>query len=498
MNDQLLNVDNLHVLFIAAEADPLVKAGGLGDVAGSLPLAIQQLNNGKQVDVRVAIPYYNSIQKKNFPVEKAGTFQINTTDGLVDGEIFSTIVSGVTFYLISGEPVARSDETYSADFKSDAEKFIFFSLACLQLPHILNWRCDILHAHDWHTAVAIHQLKADHHLSSFLKDTQSVLTVHNLPFMGTGSEEALSKYRVTPSRNKNLPGWARELPLPMGLAAADQIVAVSPTYAKEIMTPEFGCDLQGFLQTRQSKISGILNGIDIHSWDPAIDPAITTNFDVKRLDNRLENKVSLIKEFQLDFDESTPLIVLISRLDRQKGIDIVLEGLRMIADYPWQAILLGTGDKRLEQECKDLEMEMAHKVRAAITFDAALSRRMYAGADMLMMPSRYEPCGLSQMFAMRYGCLPVARATGGLVDTITDPKTGSGATGFLFSRIDPRSFAQTMKRALEVFCQKEVWGTMQLNAMSMDFSWQKSAEQYVQLYRHLMKTNTRGEHEPTT
>jgi starch synthase len=281
----------------------------------------------------------------------------------------------------------------------------------------------------------------------------------------------------------------------MGLAAADQIVAVSPTYAREIMTPEFGCDLQGFLQTRQSKISGILNGIDTQLWDPATDVALPANYDNRNIDARVKNKRTLLKEFQLDYEKNTPLIVLISRLDRQKGIDIVLEGLRMIPDDPWQAILLGTGDKRLEQDCIDLEKEMPHKVRAAITFDAALSRRMYAGADILLMPSRYEPCGLSQMFAMRYGCLPVARATGGLVDTITDPKTRSPGTGFLFSRIDPRSFVQTLRRAFDAYCQRDVWRAMQANAMDLDFSWQRSAEQYVKLYRNLLNIDDRGENE---
>jgi starch synthase len=485
----------LHVLFIAAEADPLVKAGGLGDVAGSLPVALSKLRDA-HVDVRVAIPFYNSIRRKNRRFDKVGDFELRLLDGMVGGEIFSTSVSGVTFYLISGEPISRLEETYSADFKSDADKFIFFSLACLQLPVILNWRCEILHAHDWHTAVAIHQLKSDHHPPAYLESTRTVLTVHNLSFMGTGSEEALASYNIKPSHNKNLPIWARTLPLPMGLASADRVVAVSPTYAREIMTPEFGCDLQGFLQTRQSRISGILNGIDIQSWDPATDAAISTNFDAELLDARLKNKRAMLKEFQLDFDEYTPLLILISRLDRQKGIDIALEGLRMISDYPWHAILLGTGDKRLEQDCKTLEADMPDRVRAAITFDSALSRRMYAGADILMMPSRYEPCGLSQMFAMRYGCIPVARATGGLVDTITDPKTGSTANGFLFPRIDPRSFAQSMRRAIDAFAVKDTWRALQINAMAQDFSWQKSAQEYLRLYHNLIDSNKRGENEP--
>jgi len=476
----------INVLFIAAEADPLVKAGGLGDVAGSLPLAINQLKSSEKVDIRLAIPFYNSIRNKDIPVEKIGDFNIETLDGPVLAEVFCTNVSEIPVYLIAGEPVARENAIYGTDFKSDAEKFIFFSLACLKLPTLLHWRCDILHANDWHTAAAIHHIRSTKTPDPMIQNTRTILTIHNLPFMGTGSEEALAKYKVSPSKNKNLPAWARELPLPMGLAAADQVIAVSPTYAREIMTPEFGCDLQGFLQTRRSRVSGILNGIDTRSWDPATDPALVKNFDSSSLDKRIKNKRALLQEFQLDQGDDIPLLIMISRMDRQKGVDIVIEGLRSISEEPWQAILLGTGDKRLEQDCKDLEVELAHKVRAAIRFDTNLSRRMYAGADMLLMPSRYEPCGLSQMFAMRYGCLPVARATGGLVDSIIDPKSSASGTGFLFSRIDPRSFANTLKRALQTYCQKDAWRVMQENAMAQDFAWARSAEQYVNLYTKLV------------
>jgi starch synthase len=304
--------------------------------------------------------------------------------------------------------------------------------------------------------------------------------------MGTGAEAALAKYRVKPSSNKNLPAWAREIPLPMGLAAADQIVAVSPTYAKEIMTPEFGCDLEGFLQTRRAKLTGILNGIDVQSWNPAVDPALTMNFSPDELNRRRANKTTLLHEFNFEGGEEIPLLVLISRMDKQKGIDILVDGLRSVKDLSWRAILLGTGDKRLEQSCQELEGELPYKVRTAILFDSNLSRKLYAGGDILILPSRYEPCGLTQMLAMRYGCLPVARATGGLVDTIIDPKTNpEGATGFLFPRVDPDSFVSALKRALQVYSQPEDWKRMQMNAMQQDFSWQRSAQEYIKIYHEI-------------
>jgi len=486
-------ISDLHVLFIAAEADPLVKAGGLGDVAGSLPVAIHNLNlpSDQHIDIRLAIPFYNPIKTKPFTFTKVAEFDLESTEGLKEVIVFSTKVSGITVYLIAGEPISRSDETYGADFQSDAEKFVFFSLACLKLPSVLKWRCDILHTNDWHTATAVHHLKSVKANDPYLAETKTVLTVHNLPFMGTGSEAALAKYRVKPSSNKNLPAWAREIPLPMGLAAADQIIAVSPTYAKEIMTPEFGCDLEGFLQTRRAKLSGILNGIDIQSWDPVVDPALTANFSSDDLNKRRANKITLLREFNFEGGDEIPLLVLISRMDKQKGVDILLDGLRSIKDLSWRAILLGTGDKRLEQACQELENDLPHKVRATILFDSNLSRRLYAGGDMLMMPSRYEPCGLTQMFAMRYGCLPVARATGGLVDTIIDPKTNpEGATGFLFPRVDPDSFVSALKRAFLVYSQSEDWQRMQFNAMHQDFSWQRSAQEYVHIYREIKKLSS--------
>ena len=204
-------ISDLHVLFIAAEADPLVKAGGLGDVAGSLPVAIHNLNlqADQQIDIRLAIPFYNPIKTKPFTFTKVAEFDLESTEGLKEVLVFSTKVSDITVYLIAGEPISRSDETYGSDFQSDAEKFVFFSLACLKLPSVLKWRCDILHTNDWHTATAVHHLKSVKANDPYLAETKTVLTVHNLPFMGTGAEAALSKYRVKPSSNKNLPAWAR-------------------------------------------------------------------------------------------------------------------------------------------------------------------------------------------------------------------------------------------------------------------------------------------------
>lgn len=478
----------MNILFVASEADPLVKVGGLGDVAGALPAAIKNLSpsmNETTIDIRLVIPYYNNIKDKGVPADFVKNFTIQTLNGPVKAELYVTKISDVLTYLVSGEPISRSDTTYGLDFIADAEKFIYFSLACLNIPAILDWQCDILHANDWHTAVALHQLPSAASRFSHLKSTRSVLTVHNLPFMGTGSEEVLTTYKVKPARDKYLPQWAKSLPLPMGLAAADRIVAVSPTYAREILTPEYGCDLQDFLRARSSKITGILNGIDVISWNPATDRALRVNFNHSSISQRWKNKKALLEEFDFPSDDDIPLLVFISRMDRQKGVDIIVDGLRAAKSMPWRAILLGTGDRNLEQACIELEKEMPDKVKAAILFDVHLSRRMYAGADILLMPSRYEPCGLSQMYAMRYGCLPLARATGGLADTILDPDNSPQPTGFLFSDADADSFTTTLKRALHRYKNRKLWRQMQTNAMTQDFSWEHSARMYMDLYTQL-------------
>lgn len=484
----------INVLFLASEADPFIKVGGLGDVAGSLPLAIHNQARGSSssgaVDIRLAIPFYPKLKEKLGDARKVASFALETVAGPVLAEVFSTTLSGITVYLVSGEPIDRNPAVYGPDYVADTEKFVFFSLACLQIPKALKWKIDILHLNDWHTAVAAHSLGYLRLKDKFLASSRSVLSVHNLPFMGNGSEAALRKYLVPPSDNKGMPDWARYLPLPMGLAAADEIVAVSPTYAKEMLKPEYGCGLQDFLSIRKQSLTGILNGLNLKSWDPSTDPEIHTRFTNTSLEERSRNKEALQEEFGLEKASEIPLLILISRMDHQKGIDIAIEGLRLAKELPWQAILLGSGHSALEEACKQLQKDLPHKVRAAIQFDTRLSRRMYAGGDILMMPSRYEPCGLAQMIAMRYGCIPMARATGGLVDSIRNSTSHMVGTGFLFKPALPSAFVKTLKKAILTFSDAPRWEKMQHLAMKQDFSWSKSANEYLGLYRSLKSVST--------
>jgi starch synthase len=480
----------LRVLFVAAEADPIIKVGGLGDVTGSLPRALRALEPAKalgyQLDVRLAIPFHTAITTRITELEQVATFEVPRPSGPVTAQAFLTHVGELPVYLIGGDPIPAEAPVYSLDTRKDGEKFTFFSLAALELPRALGWAPDILHANDWHTAISVYMLARRRETDPFLARTRSILTVHNLPFMGAGTEQALSDFGIPPLDDDRLPPWGSYQPLPMGLATADHITTVSPTYAREILTTEFGCDLQDFLQMRAASISGILNGLDEQLWDPATDTALAENFDRKTLQRRGANKQTLLREFVLPRIEDMPLLVMITRLDRQKGVDLAIEGLRQVAGLPWQAILLGTGEPALEASCRQLEAEFPYRARAVIRFDAHLARRMYAGADMLLMPSRYEPCGLAQMIAMRYGCLPVARATGGLRDTVLDTQIPENSTGFLFESATPAALAAALRRAIAAYADRENWQSRQRFGMQQNFSWQRSAQAYTTLYHKLL------------
>jgi starch synthase len=274
----------------------------------------------------------------------------------------------------------------------------------------------------------------------------------------------------------------------MGLYSADRIIAVSPHYAEEILTPEFGCGLEDFIKTRKDILSGILNGLDNEAWNPKTDSALAQNYDRATLELRAANKAALQKQFGLEVKPETPLLTIVSRMDPQKGIDIALRGLKYCEDDDWQAIILGTGVPYVEEMARQLEQAYPKRVRSVITFDSKLAHQLYAGADIFMMPSRYEPCGLSQLISMRYGCVPIARATGGLVDTIDYvPRKPQESTGILFKKPYPSAFATALKRLFKLYTKPEIWRQMQANGMVRDFSWEQSARKYIAVYEALLE-----------
>ena len=469
----------INILFFAAEADPFVKVGGLGDVAGTLPKALRALSNNKLTfDIRLVLPLHPVIKAES--LNPVGIFPLRRGDSEVQVEALETRLGELPVYFIDGDPIKASGSVYSSNSKLDAEKYVFFSLAALELSKHLNWTPDILHTNDWHTALAAYG-----NLVNRWEDKKnriaSIVTIHNLPFMGPDVKEILESYGL-PLANTDLPDWARVMPMPLGLWASDGIVAVSPTYAEEILHEEFGCGLQDFFRNRTDSLSGILNGIDIASFDPNTDSALTSNFDADTIPARKPNKAALQERLSLPISGEVPLIGMVSRMDPQKGVDIALKGLRMLKKQTWQFVLLGAGDPKLETMARKLQEDMPDRVRVETRYDAKLARQIYAGSDMLLMPSRYEPCGISQMIAMRYGCVPIVRAVGGLHDTVTDSETG-----FAFVDAKVKSFNDAVRRALDLFPYHSRWLNMQKAGMALDFSWQASAQKYAALYLKLME-----------
>lgn len=468
----------MKVLFLAAEATPWIKVGGLADVGGELPRALASLG----IEVRLALPMHPGLNASGLTFRPGAFVEVASHDGAQQCPVALSEDEGLPLILVDGEPIRSAPGVYS-DPHTDAFKYTLFSLATLAACEALDWRPDILHANDWHAAPAVAQLATRLRPSDFWRGTAAVLTVHNLPFMGVGSEAALAAFGLKPSTEPRLPEWARAVPLPLGLANADWLTAVSPTYAKEIQTAEFGCGLQDFLRSRRDRLTGILNGLDTRRWNPAEDAELPVRFSQQSLEARAGNKHALQVEFELPTGAGIPLLAMVTRMDPQKGVDLALDALSALLEESWQLLILGTGDPLLEEQARSFAERHPDRARTVLRFDPALSRRIYGGADVLLVPSRYEPCGLAQMIAMRYGCIPLVRGTGGLKDTVDDSVDGDTGTGFVFSAADPGQMAHALRRALRRYEKPEAWQSLQRRAMGMDFGWERSARQYVQVYR---------------
>jgi len=475
--------ESLNVLFLAAEAEPFVKVGGLGDVAGSLPRFLRglppEITNGVAVDVRLVIPMHPVLRNDPRGMRPLQIFHLPHKGGDLQVQVLMTSLDGMPVYFLDGEAVSASGSVYSSQPALDAEKYSFFSLAALELTRQLDWKPAIVHANDWHTALACYGLLLKRWEGEF-SGVSSVLTIHNLPFTGPDVSANIESYGLMQVQT-GLPEWANVKPLPLGLWAADAIVAVSPTYAREILTPQFGCGLEGYLNARRESLNGILNGIDDQSFNPALDPALASNFGIPTLDKRALNKSALQVRLGLPVDPDIPILASISRMDPQKGVDLVPTALRRVRHLPWQAVILGTGVPALEESVRAFRDEFPGRVRAEFKYDEGLARQIYAGADVFLMPSRYEPCGLSQMIAMRYGCVPIVSAVGGLKDTIFPDETG-----FMIEKPTATRLSNAVKKALGVYADRPRWQEMQKAGMSQDFSWSASARQYFQLYQRVL------------
>ena len=475
----------MQIVFASAECAPFVKTGGLGDVAGSLPAALVRAG----AEVIVMVPKYATIKDEyKAQMEHFSDFYVslgwrNEYCGLEKLEH-----DGVTYMFIDNERYFARDYPYG--FFDDGERFAFFSKAITEsLQHLpAGFECDILHCNDWQTALAPVFLREFYQGLPLYDRVKTVFSIHNVAFQGqfsdTVMEDILGVAHI-PAAASQLRCDACSVNYMLGaLRYADAITTVSPTYANEIQTPEFGEGLDGVLRERSYALQGILNGIDVAGFDPATDKRIAANYTVEDLSGKAVCKAKLQEELGLEVRDDRPLMVMVTRLTRQKGMDLVMYALDRILAGGVQVAVLGTGDRDYEDGLRYFQDKYAGTMAARIEFDPALSQRMYAAADMFLMPSKFEPCGLSQIIAMRYGTLPIVRETGGLKDTVQpyNEFTGEG-TGFSFSNFNGDEMGDAVFRAARLFWDnRDAWNQLVTQAMSQDFSWTRSADKYLDLY----------------
>jgi starch synthase len=474
------------ILFVTSEAHPLIKTGGLADVCGSLPQALAELSQ----DIKLIIPNYKSLkitENINFLCSiRVDNRNINILETrMPDSHVTVWLVDYPAYYNYPGNPYV--DEN-GKPWPINAERFALFCRiaveAAMNRVH-QDWKPDIVHCNDWQTGLVPALLSLEHDRPS------TVFTIHNMAYQGLFPENTAAALNI-PGKLWHPDGLEFHEMLSFikgGLVYADYITTVSPTYALEIQTPEFGYGLEGLLDHRKDILGGIINGIDMNQWNPEIDPYITQNYTAATLNKKQLNKTELQRKFSLPVKDRVPLFGLIGRLVEQKGIDLILDCLPEMAALDVQFVLLGSGDKDFEKQLQKLADLYPDKIAISIGYDESLAHLIEAGADIFLMPSRFEPCGLNQMYSQRYGTIPIVRKTGGLADTVVDtlPETlaKQTASGIIFNEASSSSLLEAVKRAMILYSLPETWKKIQTNAMKKDFSWERSAEQYLALYENL-------------
>lgn len=471
------------------EISPFAKTGGLADMVGALAPALAK----QGVRVSLIMPAYRSVLRGGFRVDETGTrLAVPVADRMEEGILLEARGgNGIPVYLIKADRYFDRDHLYGppgGGYPDNAERFVFFSRATLEVLRRIH-RPQILHAHDWQSALTIAFLKAQPRTYQELAHLKTVFTVHNPGYQGLFEPLEwrllnLDWHFFTPSY---LEFYGRISFLKGGLVFADVITTVSPTYAEELKTPEQGCGLEGVFRERAANFIGILNGADYSVWNPETDPHIAKTYHLKDRSGKKACKADLQQAFGLLPNPHIPLIGMISRIVTQKGFDLLTAALEELMRRELQLVVLGTGQEHYEKFLQAAAGRYPEKLGVRIAFDEALAHKIEAGADLFLMPSLYEPCGLNQMYSLKYGTIPIVRATGGLRDTVQefDPRTGQG-TGFTFGPYEASALLEAVDRAIEVYHQKRKWTALMKNAMTADFSWDRSARVYISLYRKLV------------
>ena len=475
--------EKMKVLFVAGEANPFIKTGGLADVAGALPKALVE----KGIDARVMIPLYLGIpQEMKNNMQYIGHCFVQLSWRSQYCGVFSYIYQGVTYYFIDNEFYFKRHGVYG--HYDDGERFAFFSKAILESLKIIDFKPDIIHANDWHTALVPVFLDCFYRGDEYCKNAQTVYTIHNIEFQGQygdGLIEDILGLNYDQSQLVRYAGCVNYMK--GGIESAARVTTVSPSYANEILDPYYGYGMQDILNARKYKLSGIINGIDEEKNDPMTDKSLFKNYDINTLENKKFNKIGLQQLLGLPVKEDVPLIGMVGRLTHQKGIDLVTAVMDRILDMDVQLVILGTGDWKYENILKDMQNRYPGKLRAIINFSSDMASKIYAASDMFLMPSKFEPCGLSQMIAMRYASVPIVRLTGGLKDTVIayNHETGEGE-GFTFLTYNASDMLYAIERAVGLYRDyKSDWNKVVLNGMKKDFSWKTIANQYIDLYKSI-------------
>ena len=460
----------MKVIFCSSEVFPFAKTGGLADVCGALPLALSSLG----VEVNIFLPRYRSISDEDFHIERVNDFVSQTKLG-----------ENIPVYLIENKEFFDREGLYgtsAGDYPDNLERFQYFCSHVLSFLKKSQLKTGLIHCHDWQTALIPVYLKED---PSF-KKIKSLLTIHNLAYQGIFPKKEFSKLKVKKDfLSSNFEFYDQINMLKAGIIYSDRVTTVSPQYAKEIQTPEFGCGLEGVLRHRKDEVTGILNGIDTNVWDPATDKLIFRPYSsADYAEAKIENKKALQKKLGLSVESETPVFGFVGRLSHQKGVDLILESAKQLLELPVQFIIHGVGDEKYKFQLKTWAQKYPQKIAVCLEFNEQIAHQIYASSDFFLMPSIFEPCGLSQLISLRYGTIPVVFNVGGLVDTIISFDQDDG-NGFVFTDYTKAGFISVIQDALEVFQNKAQHSRLIENAFKANFSWDQSAKEYIRVYEKL-------------
>lgn len=480
----------MKILYLSSEVTPFAKTGGLADVAGALPVALQKRGH----EVSVFMPRYGTLSQSKYRIVPTGVeFSLPIGGQSMNCRIEKTFLpeSRVPLYLTACAPFFDREGLYQTagrDYPDNLERFVFFCRAVLQALEPLQFKPDIIHVNDWQTALVPVYLKEELGARPFFQNCKTLMTIHNLAYQGNFPRD---RYDLTALDWKlfsmeGLEFYGSFNLLKGGLLFSDRLTTVSQHYSEEIQTEEYGCGLDGVLRARRAVLSGILNGVDYAIWNPETDPLIARNYSAEDFSGKKACKEALQTIYGLPPRSNIPLLGIISRLADQKGFDLLTEVFDYLMAFDVQFVLLGTGDPEYHRVFEALEKRYPEQCGVKLRFDNAVAHQIEAGADLFLMPSQYEPCGMNQMYSLKYGTIPVVRATGGLADTVQeyDPKTGQG-NGFRFEDMDPKQFFWAVKRAMDLFRNPAAWTALMRRAMRQDFSWDRSASRYEALYKTL-------------